>query len=89
MLRSGYEHSPVRIASPFIMIIHVIGSLRVIHQFAQHPDCAPGFCEHFSHHLNCGIVGTAMFGCESAAIPEALPTPLGSTATFYASLKDA
>jgi hypothetical protein len=42
MLRSGYEHSPMRIASPFIMIIHVIGSLRVIHQFARHPGCPPG-----------------------------------------------
>ena len=31
--RSGQEHSPMRIAHPFIMIIHVIGSLRVIHDF--------------------------------------------------------
>src|SRR6202040_4328615 len=41
------------------------------------------FCDHFSHHLNCGTVGTAMFGCGSGAILEALPTPLGSTATLF------
>src|SRR6266566_9090909 len=39
--------------------------------------------EHFSHHLNCGIVGAAMFGCGSGAILEALPTPLGSTAELF------
>src|SRR5438309_10175079 len=40
-------------------------------------------CEHLSHHLNCGIVGAAMFGCGSGAILEALPTPLGSTTTLF------
>src|SRR5438067_13186733 len=39
--------------------------------------------EHFSHHLNCGIVGAAMFGCGSGAILVALPTPLGSTAALF------
>jgi hypothetical protein len=33
LFRSGREHAPMRIADPFIMIIHVIGSLRVIHDF--------------------------------------------------------
>ena len=28
IFRSGQEHSPMRIANPFIMITHVIGSLR-------------------------------------------------------------
>src|SRR5437588_8682749 len=39
--------------------------------------------EHFSHHLNCGIVGAAMAGWGGGAILEALPTPLGSTATLF------
>jgi hypothetical protein len=34
-------------------------------------------------HLNCGIVGAVMCGCGSGAILEALPTPLGSTATLF------
>jgi hypothetical protein len=33
LFHSGREHSPMRIADPFIMIIHVIGSLRVFHRF--------------------------------------------------------
>ena len=32
------------------------------------------------------IVGAAMFGCGSGAILEALPTPLGSTATLFSPL---
>ena len=71
----------MRIAIPFIMIAHVIGSLRVIDDFG--PNTGAVFREHFSHHLNCGIVGAAMFGCGSGAILEALPTPLGSTAELF------
>jgi hypothetical protein len=37
IIRSGQEHSPMRIAHPFIMISHVIGSLRVIHNFGPTP----------------------------------------------------
>src|SRR5882762_1376282 len=74
----------MRIANPFIMIIHVIGSLRVIHDFGPTPGLfLQRFCDHFSPHSNCGTVGTAMFGCGSGAILEALPTPLGSTATLF------
>jgi hypothetical protein len=73
----------MRIANPFIMITHVIGSLRVIHDFGPTPGLFSRVCEHFSHHLNCGIVGAAMCGCGSGAILEALPTPLGSTATLF------
>src|SRR5258708_6590765 len=50
---------------------------------AQHRGCSFRDCEHFSHHLNCGIAGAAMCGCGSGAILEALPTPLGSTATLF------
>src|SRR5882757_11456446 len=50
---------------------------------AQHRAVLSEFCEHSSHQLNCGIVGAAMFGCGSGAILEALPTPLGSTATLF------
>jgi hypothetical protein len=77
MLRSGHEHSPMRIAGPFIMIIHVIGSLRVIRQFAPYTRAVlEGFCGRFSHHLNRGTLGTVRSGCGSGAILEALPTPL-------------
>jgi hypothetical protein len=72
----------MRIANPFIMVTHVIVSLRVIHDFAQHRAFSPGFRTH-SHHLNCGTVGTVICGCGSEAILEALPTPLGSTATLF------
>jgi hypothetical protein len=64
------------------MIIHVIGSLRVIHDFCPTPGLFSRVCEYFSHHLNCGIVGAAMCGCGSRAILEAF-TPLGSTATLF------
>ena len=83
IFRFCYEHSPMRIASPFIMITHVIRSLRVIHDFGPTPGLFTRACEHSSHHLNCGIVGAAMCGCGSGAILEALPTPLGSTATLF------
>ena len=73
----------MRIADPFVMIGHVIGSLRVIHDFGPTPGLFSRFAKHFSHHLNCGIVGAAMFGCGSGAILEALPTPLGSTAALF------
>ena len=73
----------MRIADPFIMITHVIGSLRVIQDFGQPRGGSFRVCEHFSHHLNCGIVGAAICGCGSGAILEALPTPLGSTATLF------
>ncbi len=72
----------MRIADPFIVIIHVIGSF-VIHDFGPTPGGSPGLCEHFSFHLNCGIAGAAMCGPGSGAILEALPTPLGSTATLF------
>jgi hypothetical protein len=39
LFRSGQEHAPMRIADPFIMIIHVIGSLRFIHDFGPTPGC--------------------------------------------------
>jgi hypothetical protein len=74
----------MRIADPFIMIIHVIGSLRVIHDFGPTTGLLfQGCCEHSSHQLNWGIVGAAMRGPGSGAILEALPTPLGSTATLF------
>ena len=74
----------MRIADPFIMIIHVIGSLRVIHDFGPTAGAVvSGCCEHSSHQLNCGIAGAAMCGPGSGAILEALPTPLGSTATLF------
>ena len=73
----------MRIANPFIMITHVIGSLRVIHDFGPTPGLFSRVCEHFSHHLNCGIVGAAMCGCGSVAILAALPMPLGSTAVLF------
>ena len=41
---SSQEHSPMRIAHPFIMIIHVIGSLRVIHDFGPTPGLFSGVC---------------------------------------------
>ncbi len=65
------------------MITHVIGSLPVIHDFSPTPAPFSRVCEHFSHHLNCGIVGAAICGCGSGASLEALPTPLGSTATLF------
>ena len=37
----------------------------------------------FSRYLNFGIVGTDMRGGGSGAILDALPTPLGSTATLF------
>src|SRR5258705_9999637 len=73
----------MRIANPFIMIIHVIGSLRVIHDFGPAAGCSFRGLRTLSHQLNCAIVGAAMCGCGSGAIPEALPTPLGSTATLF------
>ena len=73
----------MRKASPFVTIAHVIGSLRVIHDFGPTPGLFTRVCEHFPHHLNCGIVGAAMCGCGGGAILEALPTPLGSTATLF------
>lgn len=84
LFRSGREHSPMRIADPFITIIHVIGSLRIIHDFGPTAGAVvSGCCEHSSHQLNCGIAGAAMCGPGSGAILEALPTPLGSTATLF------
>jgi hypothetical protein len=73
----------MRIADPFIMIVHVIGSLRVIHDLGP----ASGLCFRVLRtpfaQLNCGIVGAAICGPGSGAILEALPTPLGSTATLF------
>ncbi len=37
----------MRIADPFIMITHVIGSLRVIHDFGPTPGCSPWFANPF------------------------------------------
>ena len=73
ILRPNFEHSPMRIANPFVVIIHVIGSLRVIHNFAQHQGCSPRVLRHFSHHLNCGIVGTAICDCGSGGAPLRFP----------------
>jgi hypothetical protein len=44
---SNLEHSPMRIANPFVVIIHVIGSLLVIHDFAQHRAVLQGYCDTF------------------------------------------
>jgi len=37
LFRSAQEHAPMRVADPFIVISHVIGSLRVIHDFGPTP----------------------------------------------------
>ena len=41
--RSSQEHSPMRIADPFIMVTHVIGSFCIIHDLGHHRGCFPGF----------------------------------------------
>jgi hypothetical protein len=73
----------MRIAHPFIMIIHVIGSLRVIHDFGPASGLFFRVLRTPFAQLNCGIVGAAICGPGSGAILDALPTPLGSTATLF------
>jgi hypothetical protein len=37
----------MRIAGPFIKVTHIIGSLRVIHDFGSTPGLFTGACEYF------------------------------------------